>query len=110
VERGLHRRGWDPVWVDDPRLDREDDRDGARDRDDPVERDPPAVGQVREEAVDRVAGVLPLRGGPVARGVVPGALVRVGEDVVRIPQLAPEAVLPAALERDAAVGCLDFLR
>src|SRR5439155_3508399 len=41
VKRRLHRRRRDPVRVDHPLLDREDDEDRAGDGHDPVDRDPP---------------------------------------------------------------------
>src|SRR5207244_6545167 len=99
--------GRDPIRVDDPGLDREHDPDGARNRDDPVESDPPAVRQIGEEAVDRIARTLPLSGGAVARRVVTRARGRIRENVVRVPELTPETVLPAALEGDSPVGGLD---
>ena len=54
IARRLHRRRRDPVRVHDPRLDREDDEDRARDRHDPVDRDTPRVRQPLRQAVDRV--------------------------------------------------------
>ena len=57
VQRRLHRRRRDAVRVDDERLDEQHDRDGADDRDDPVDRHPPRVGQAAGQPVDRVARV-----------------------------------------------------
>jgi len=55
VERRLHRARRDPVRVDHPLLDREDDQDRPEDRDEPVDRDANAVGQPDGQAVDGVS-------------------------------------------------------
>jgi hypothetical protein len=55
MEGRLHRRGGNPVGIDDPGLYRQDDKDRADDREDPVEDDPLPVREVREEALDRAA-------------------------------------------------------
>src|SRR4029453_3202659 len=59
VETRLHRGRRDAVRVDDPRLDREHDRDRADDRDQPVEGHGPRVRQ--PEALDRVSHPRTLR-------------------------------------------------
>ena len=64
VERRLHRRRRDPVRVDDPRLDREHDRDRADDRDDPVDGDPHAARKPPGDAIERVVEL--VRAAPVA--------------------------------------------
>ena len=68
VERRLHRRRRDAVRVDDPRLDREDDRDGADDGDDPVDCDPQPARKPPGDAIERmmelVLLVLPRRPAP----------------------------------------------
>ena len=57
----LHRRGRNPVRVDDPGLDREHDRDRARNRDDPVDCDPPVPRQALGEPVNGIARAVPYR-------------------------------------------------
>src|SRR6266545_1630449 len=112
VEGRLHRRGRDSIGIHDPCLDRQDDRDRAGDRDHPVDPDAPPVREVREEAVDRVAGLrlrLTWRSRPVALHVVAGALLGITKDLIGVTQLAPGAVLVPALERGAPVGSLELL-
>ena len=72
VQRRLHRRRRDPVRVDDEGLDEQHDRDRADDRDDPVDRHPPRVGQAAGQPVDRVARV-PRRAAAVAARPAPAA-------------------------------------
>src|SRR5205814_9544475 len=72
----------------------------------------PAVRKVREEPVGRVVRRPFGLGwaGAVQLGVVARAPLGTREDVVRVPELAPESVLPPALERDPAVCGFDLLR
>ena len=57
VECRLHRRRRDAVRIHDPRLDGEDDRDRADDRDDPVDGDPQPA---RKASGDAIEGVMEL--------------------------------------------------
>ena len=55
MQRRLHRRGRNAIRVDDECLHEQDDRDGADDRHDPVDRDPERRRQAAGQPVDRVA-------------------------------------------------------
>jgi limonene-1,2-epoxide hydrolase len=54
VERRFHRGGRDPVRVDHERLDRENDRNRADDRDDPIDDDPRPARKTPGDAVERM--------------------------------------------------------
>ena len=59
VQRRLHRGRRDAVRVDDPGLDREDDRDRADDRHDPVDGDAEPAGKPAGDPVERMVELVP---------------------------------------------------
>src|SRR5262249_46006830 len=63
VEIRLHRGRRDPVRVDDPVLEPEDDEDRAGDRENPVEEDARVAREPREEPAERVVRAAACRDG-----------------------------------------------
>jgi hypothetical protein len=54
MQRRLHRGGRDPIRIDHPGLDRENDADGYGDRDGPVDRDADRAREALGEPMKRV--------------------------------------------------------